>query len=284
MFEPLYQLLNHLLPQALAGASFLNRALVGGLFLAAACGIVGVGVLGHRMSFFTNAVSHSSFAGVAVGLLAGVSPYVGLVGFAVLVGLGITALRRRGRLSGDATVGVVFSAVMALGIALLSAFRGLGREMLTYIYGDILALTEGEVYLAFGALIVAVAFSAIFFNRLALTAVSPEVARASGVRVAFLEYAHAALVAGIVAVAIRAVGLLFVTALLILPAATARNVARNQGSLFWWSAGLGAIAAVGGTIVSVYLNTSTGATVILLGTVMFGASVPLRLARKARNP
>jgi len=85
-------------------------------------------------------------------------------------------------------------------------------------------------------------------------------------------------------VAIRAVGLLFVTALLILPAATARNIARNQGSLFWWSAGLGALAAVGGTIISVYLNTSTGATIILLGAVMFVASVPIRLARKAKSP
>ncbi|HDR06280.1 MAG TPA: metal ABC transporter permease, partial [Candidatus Coatesbacteria bacterium] len=140
MFEPLYQLLNTLLPGELAGASFLLRALVGGVFLAAACAIIGVGVVGHRMSYFTNAVSHSSFAGVAVGLLAGVSPYVGLVGFALLVGLGITVLKRRGRLAGDTTVGVVFSVVMALGIALLSAFRGLGREMLTYIYGDILAL------------------------------------------------------------------------------------------------------------------------------------------------
>jgi zinc transport system permease protein len=102
--------------------------------------------------------------------------------------------------------------------------------------------------------------------------------------VAALEYAHAALVAGIVAVAIRAVGLLFVTALLILPAATARNVARSQGSLFWWSAGLGALAAVGGTIISVYLNTSTGATIILLGAVLFAASVPLRLARKGKSP
>jgi len=85
-------------------------------------------------------------------------------------------------------------------------------------------------------------------------------------------------------VAIRAVGLLFVTALLILPAATARNVARSQGSLFWWSTGLGALAAVGGTIISVYLNTSTGATIILLGAVIFAASVPLRLARKAKSP
>lgn len=280
MFEPIYRLLNLLLPPAIAGAAFLNRALVGGLFLAAACGIIGVGVVGHRMSYFSNAVSHSSFAGVAIGLLAGISPYFSLVGFAILIGLAITALRRRGRLAGDTIIGVIFSAAMALGIALISAFQGLGREMLTYIYGDILALTEAEVYLAFGTLVVAVAFSALYFNRLALTAVSPEVARAAGVRVAALEYIHAALIAGIVAVAIRAVGLLFVTALLVLPAATARNVAKRQGSLFWLSACIGALSAVGGIILSVYLNTSTGATIILLGALCFGVSVPVRLLQK----
>ncbi len=280
MFEPLYRILNLLLPPAIAGAAFLNRALVGGVFLAAACGIIGVGVVGHRMSYFSNAVSHSSFAGVAIGLLAGISPYFSLVGFAILIGLAITALRRRGRLAGDTIIGVIFSAAMALGIALISAFQGLGREMLTYIYGDILALTEAEVYLAFGTLVVAVAFSALFYNRLALTAVSPEVARSAGVRVAALEYIHAALIAGIVAVAIRAVGLLFVTALLILPAATARNVAKRQGSLFWLSACIGSLSAVGGIILSVYLNTSTGATIILLGALCFGVSVPVRLLQK----
>lgn len=280
MFEPLYRILNLLLPPTIAGAAFLNRALVGGVFLAVACGIVGVGLVGHRMSYFSNAISHSSFAGVAIGLLAGISPYFSLVGFAILIGLAITALKRRSRLADDTIIGVIFSAAMALGIVLISAFRGLGREMLTYIYGDILALTEAEVYLAFATLVVAVAFSALYYNRLALTAVSPEVARSAGVRVAALEYIHAALIAGVVAVAIRAVGLLFVTALLVLPAATARNIAKRQGSLFWWSACIGALSAVGGIILSVYLNTSTGATIILLGALCFGVSVPVRFLQK----
>ncbi|MBD3372592.1 MAG: metal ABC transporter permease [Candidatus Coatesbacteria bacterium] len=280
MLDPLYTFVGWLLPGDLGGMLFLQRALVAGIFLATAAGILGVGVVGHRLSYFSNAVSHSSFTGVAVGLLSGISPYLTLVAFAVLVGLAITALRRRGSLATDTVVGVVFATVMALGIALLSAYRGLGRELSVYIYGDILTLTDTEVLLTLVCLLAAVIFAALFFNKLALTAVSPAVARASGVRVAALEYAHAALIAAVVAVAVRAVGILFVTALLILPAAAARNLARRQGTMFWWAAGLGALSAVGGILASVVLNTATAASIILVGAVLFGVSLVIARLRR----
>ncbi len=273
MLEPLYDLISWLLPGELGQLAFLQRALAAGLFLALAAGILGVGVVGHRLSYYSNAVGHSTFAGVAVGVLSGVSPYLALVGFAVLVGLAITALRRRGTLATDTVVGVVFATVMALGIALLSAYRGLGRELATYIYGDLLTISDAEVHLTLAALILTVVFSILYYNKLTLTAVSPAVARAAGVRVAALEYVHAALIAAVVAVAVRAVGILFVSALLILPAAAARNLARRQSTMFWWAAGLGAAAAVGGILLSLALDTATGATIILLGAFFFGLSL-----------
>lgn len=211
---PLYSLLGHI-PLDCLQLSFMQRALLAILLLAPMTAALGVCVISFRMAFFSDAIGHSAFAGVALGLLLSLNPLFTMPAFGVLVGLGIMAVRRGSTLSADTSIGIVFSAVVAFGLAVVSLAPGMARNMQQFLYGDILTVSNTELgflLLLFGVLIV---FAWMGYNRLLFIALNPVMARAHGVHVAAWQYAFAALLALVVMFAVRAVGVLLVTALLI---------------------------------------------------------------------
>jgi len=201
-------------------------------------------VVNFRMAFFSDTISHSAFTGIALGLLFGLNPWVSLVIFGVIIGLGIVKVKKHTELSPDTVIGVFFSTVIALGIAIISARRGLTRDLQSYLFGDILTITESELTAMILLFIVAIIFIWFTYNRLLMIGLHHDWAFSKGLNTALYEYSFAALLAIVVTFSIRAVGLLLVTAMLILPAASARNIARNSGTLFWWSAAFAFISAV----------------------------------------
>ncbi|WP_297217550.1 metal ABC transporter permease [uncultured Desulfovibrio sp.] len=279
---PLYSLLGHI-PLDCLQLSFMQQALLAILLLAPMTAALGVSVISFRMAFFSDAIGHSAFAGVALGLLLSLNPLFTMPAFGVLVGLGIMAVRRGSTLSADTSIGIVFSAVVAFGLAVVSRAPGMARNMQQFLYGDILTVSNTELgflLLLFGVLVV---FAWVGYNRLLFIALNPVMARAHGVRVAAWQYAFAALLALVVMFAVRAVGVLLVTALLIVPAATARNLARTAGSMFWWAQAVSLCSGVGGLLLSAqeWLGTASGATIILLSCFCFLCSVPV--ARRQRH-
>ncbi|MBF0245197.1 MAG: metal ABC transporter permease [Planctomycetes bacterium] len=250
---------------------FMQRALVGLLILAPMCAAMGVQVVNFRMAFFADAISHSTFAGVALGLIFALDPHWTMPVFALVVGLGIMAGRRGSALSSDTLIGVCFSAVVAFGLAVVSRERHVARDLQRYLYGDILTIGEGEI-LAMLLLAFALAIFQIWgFNRMLFIGLNPVLAGVNRVRVAAYQYAYAALLSLVVIFSVWAVGVLLVTAMLIVPAATARNLARSAGGMMWWALLVSLCSAVIGLVLSAqpWANAATGATVILVSFAFF---------------
>ncbi len=282
--DPVLRLVPHLLPFECMQATFMQRALLALLLLAPMAAAMGVQVVTFRMAFFSDAISHSAFAGVAIGLLTGLDPRWTLPGFGILIALGIIAVQRRSSLTADAVIGVFLSAVVAFGLAIVSRDANVSRDVQRFIYGDILTITDTEVWMLMGMFVALTAFQALAYNRLMLVGINPVLAEVHGIRVALLQYLFATMVALVVAFAVWAVGVLLVTAMLVVPASAARNLARSAGSMFWWSVAISGTSACIGLIVSAqeWAGTATGATVILVACLWFVFSlIALRRRRGA---
>jgi zinc transport system permease protein len=271
---PLYDLVGRLLPFECMQARFMQQAMVGLLLLAPMAAAMGVQVVNFRMAFFADAISHSAFAGVAIGLLFSVSPRWTMPLLGVLIGLGILAVQKRSRLSVDTVIGVFFSGVVAFGLAVVSRNRGVARDLLRFLYGDILTITDGQIVGLAVLFAVLMAFQAFAYNRLLYIGLNPSLARVHRVAVGAHQTAFAILLALVVIASVEAVGVLLVTAMLIVPAAAARNFARCAGSMFWWALLVGVTSSAAGLLLSAqdWARTATGATVVLCACAWFAAS------------
>ncbi len=276
LFSAVYGLMDRLLPFAFAEPQFMKRALLAMLFIAPTAAAVGVPLVHFRMAFFSDAIGHSAFTGVALGVLLGIHPVVTMVGFGIFVAWAITLVKGRTELSADTVIGVFFSTVIALGIAVISAQKGLTRNLQAFLYGDLLAVSEAEVvWLALLFLGVG-AYLYLALNRLMLLGVHEGFARSRGVPVRALEISFALVVALVVTAAIRAVGILLVTALLVIPAAAARNAARGTAQAFWGAVAVSLVSGLAGIAASYALDTATGATVVLFAAAFFAATAAAR--------
>lgn len=262
----------------------MHRAFVGMLLLAPLCSTVGIQVVNFRLAFFAEAVGHSAFTGIALGfLLAALTGWQhvelgAMVGFGVLVASIITLYRRRSGLASDTVIGVFSSMVIAMGLCVIThlinnnQLRGGGSKVFNFLMGNILTIRADEIVGLALFFVVAIGFQYFAYNRLLFIGINASLARTRGVRVGLYEYAFAVLLALVVTFSIKAVGVLLVTALLVIPAAAARNLARSAGSLFWWGGAIAMTSAVGGLIVSDVFYSATGATTVLLISVWFALS------------
>jgi zinc transport system permease protein len=279
LLSPVYALMDRVLPLAFAEPEFMKRAILAVLFIAPAAAAMGVPLVQFRMAFFSDAIGHSAFTGVALGVLLGIHPLLTMIAFGLFVACAITLVKSRTGLSPDTVIGVFFSTVIALGIAVISAQKGLTRNLQAYLYGDLLAISGAEV-VWMGALFLGVAaYLAAAFNRILLLGVHEGFARSLGIRGRALEISYSLVVALVVTTAIRAVGILLVTALLVIPAAAARNVARGAPAAFWIAIGVSLASGIAGIAASWHLDTATGATIVLFSAAFFALTALLRLAR-----
>lgn len=277
----LYELTARLLPLECMQMRFMQQALVGLVLLAPMAAAMGVQVVNFRMAFFADAISHSAFAGVAIGLILTLDTKLTMPAFGVAVGLAIIAAQRRSALSSDTVIGVFFSAVVAFGLAVVSRDRNVARDIQRFLYGDILTISDGEVLCLIGLFAGVMLFQALSYNRLLYIGLNPALAKAHQVRVAVYQYVYAGLLSLVVIFSVWAVGVLLVTALLIVPAATARNFARSAGAMFWWALLVSATSAVGGLLISAqdWAGTATGATIILVAFAWFLVSAAVACFR-----
>jgi zinc transport system permease protein len=276
LLDHLFSAMGHLLPFGFAEPLFMKRAILAMLFVAPAAAAVGVPLVHFRMAFFSDAIGHSAFTGVAIGVLLGVHPLLTMVAFGLFVAWAITLVRGRTELSPDTVIGVFFSTVIALGIAIISAQKGLTRNLQAYLYGDLLAVSETELLWMGMLLGVVGAYLFVAFNKIMLIGVHEGFAKSMGVPVRGLEISFALVVALVVTTAIRAVGILLVTALLVVPAAAARNVARGIVSAFWAAIAIAVVSGLLGIAASYYLDTATGATVVLFASAFFAITALLK--------
>lgn len=272
--SPLYDLVGWLLPLECMELTLMRRALLGLVLLAPMTAAMGVQVVNFRMAFFSDAISHSVFAGVAIGLLLSISPGWSMPVFGLAVGLCIMLLLRRSSLSTDTVVGVIFSGVVAFGLAVVSRDPSVSQDVEQFIYGDILTISDGDILGLFFLLAVLLVFQYFGFNRLLYIGLNAGLALTHRIRVGLYQYLFAGLLALVVVLTYNAVGILLVTAMLVVPAAGARNFSRSAGGMFWWAMLISISSAIAGMVISAqeWADTATGATVVLVAFTWFLAS------------
>ena len=253
---------------------FMRTALFAVLLLVPLLSLLGTLVVNNRMSFFSDALGHSALTGVAIGVIAGIGEYrLVMVLFGVVFALCMNRIRRSRLASTDTVIGVFSSVGVALGLTLLSA-RGNLANYQSLLVGDILSVTKQELWVLAAALAVTALLWLVCFNGFFAVSISSSVARSKGIRTALYDNLFVMLVAVVVMLAIRWVGLLLINAMLILPAAAARNVARSMRAYHLLSIIFGLFAGVLGLWLSYYNGVATGPTIILvLAAVFFGTFI-----------
>lgn len=269
------EFLYKILPFDCLADGFMQRALIGLLLITPLAAVTGVQVVNSRMAFFSDAIGHSAFAGLAIGLIFAINPDWTMPALAVIVGILIMALRRGSRLSSDTAIGVIFSAVVAFGLAIVKRNPSVARNIEMFLYGDIITISEKEILILFILFLLFIVFQFFSYNRLLSISVNPRLASVHRIPVALYQYAFTIFLSLVVIFSVRVVGVILVTALLIVPAATARNLAKSSRAMFWISFLIGYLSAVSGFLISAqeWARTATGATIVLVSSFLFCLSM-----------
>ena len=269
------------LPFEMLHWDFMKNALLALLLMAPLFGILSTMIVTGRMSFFSDALGHSGFTGIAVGVLCGaVQPIGWAVGLAVLFALLFSFVRSRSRQSADTIIGVFSSTAVALGIFIATLGGSSFTKFNKYLIGDILSVTSGEIG-RLALVLLGVALLWIFAaNRLFLTAVHPQLASSRGIPTEKTQALFTVCIAVVVTLAMSWVGLMVINSLLVLPAASSRNIARNLREYHLLSV-LGAlVCSVGGLVTAYYLGCSAGATIALYLALYFTVTFFFRNTRQ----
>lgn len=265
------------LPLEMLRWDFMKNALLAMLLMAPLFGLLSTMVVTGRMSFFSDALGHSAFTGIAIGAICGLTaPLWAAVGFSIFFALLFSLVRSRSNQAADTLIGVFSSTAVALGIFVATLGGGSFTKYNQYLIGDILSITPGEIGLLALALAGVVVFFCLWGNRLTLAVIHPQLAASRGIRVGRGQTLFTVAVAVVVTVSISSVGLLILNSLLVLPGASARNVAKNLKQYALLSVALALIAGLGGLTVSYYLGCSAGAAVCLILAALFGITFCFR--------
>ena len=249
--------------------SLLDRALVAGVGVAALAGMLGTLVLWRRMAYVSDAMGHGALVGVVLGMIIGIHDTVSVIVVAVLFGLFLARLSRDQRLPFDAMLVVLSTGGLAGGLLLMNWLPTQQIDVFSYLFGDILSVRMSDVYLIYAVLAIEAFIIARFWRPLMRTILHPDTAEVEGVPVRQLNMLMMVMIAATVAVAIQVVGVLLITALLVLPALAARSVARTPGQMVMLSMTFAVAAAMLGVVLAGQWDTPVGPTVIVVAVAGF---------------
>ena len=259
---------------------FMKNALLALLLMAPLFGLLSTMIVTGRMSFFSDALGHSAFTGIALGCIFGMTmPIYAAVIFSVLFALLFSFVRSRSNQAADTLIGVFSSSAVALGIFVATLGGGSFTKYNKYLIGDILSVTPAEIGLLALVLLIVLIFWVLSVNRLTLTAIHPQLASSRGIPVGLSQTFFTVAIAVVVTLTISSVGLLILNSLLVLPGAAARNVAKNLKQYHGFSVLFALLAGLGGLCVSYYSGCSAGAAISLLLALIFAVTFPLRRMR-----
>ncbi len=265
-----------LLPFSWADYKFMVNAFVAVVLIAPLMGILGTMAVNNKMAFFSDALGHSAFTGIALGVLLGIkNELVSLVAFGVFIALVITRVKNKGHTSADTVISVFSSTSVALGLLVLS-YGGSFSKYSAYLVGDILSITGKEILCLLITLVVVTVIWVLIYNKLLVISVNRELAASRGIKTSVYENVFVVVVAIVVMISIKWVGILLINSLLILPAAAARNVAKNSRQYLAVSVIISLISSVAGLLISFYGDTSAGATIVTVSAIIFFATYLLR--------
>lgn len=272
----IYTVLQTLLPFEWAAHHFMLNAFLAILLVTPLFGLLSTMVVSNRMAFFSDSLGHGAFTGIAIGVLLGsVSPLLSLVLFSIAFAVFITYIQNKSTASTDTIIGVFSSTAIALGLMMMS-YGGGFNKFSSYLIGDILSVTPEDIgTLAVVFLLVLLAWGALF-NRLLVLSINASFARSRGIHSFWAQCTFAALLAVIVSISIQWVGILIINALLVLPAAAARNVAQNVKQYHAISIAAALVSGLTGLLLAYYFNMAAGATIVVVSAVVFFVTLALK--------
>jgi len=274
IIEVWYKLL-HILPFTWTQYSFMNNALLAVLLVTPLFALLGTMVVSNRMVFFTDVLGHSALTGIAIGVLLGFhDPTLPMIILAVVLAVSINLLKNITKASVDTVLGVFMAFFVALGIVILSRQGGFVKYT-SYLIGDILAVTPKQIGWFFLIAIVVLVYWYMAGNAMIITSINSSLARSRRVNTFLIETSFTILLAIVVIVSIRLVGILIINSLLVLPAAASRNFTRNMHSYTLGAVIISVLSGITGLIVSYYWGTASGATIVLFASGCYGISALL---------
>ena len=265
------------LPFELFHWDFMKNALLAVLLLAPLFGLMSTMIVTGRMSFFSDALGHSAFTGIAIGCICGVAaPTWEAVLFSVVFALLFSYVRSRSNHAADTLIGVFSSTAVALGIFIATMGGSSFTKYNRYLIGDVLSVRPAQIGILALVLVAVIIFWIIFSNHLTLVSIHPQLASSRGIKIWHTQALFTVAIAVVVTLAISWVGLLILNSLLVLPGASARNISKNLKQYHTISILLALIAGIGGLCLSYYLGASTGAAISLILALCFAVSFCFR--------
>ena len=270
MFDTLYNAIDLILPFQWLSHTFMKNAFIAIIIITPLFGLLSTMVVSNKMSFFADSLGHGAFTGIAVGiLLGGIDPMWGATLFSICFAIAITIIKNKGTSSTDTIIGV-FS-----GLVLMSFSSSLSKFS-SYLVGDLLSISQNQIILLIFVFIAIIVLWSLIFNKLLVTSLNTSLANSRGMNTLLIEIIFTCTIAVIVTITIRWVGLLIINSLLVLPAAASRNISRNIRQYHLFSILIAIFSGIVGLIISYYLNTVTGATIVLVASVIFFITLFIR--------
>lgn len=249
--------------------SFFQNAFYSGLILSVLFGTLSFFIVMNRMAFMGTGIAHTAFGGVALGIFLGISPFGTSLVFCILAALFIGRMVRYGRISYDTSIGIFFSFSMALGALLIALRKAYTFDLQGYLFGNILGVTSQDTLVAIILLLLFIPFLVAFFQKLLFISFDEDVAAVSGVPVAILNDLFLIFLAAIIVLSIKMVGIILVSALVVLPASFGLLISSNYRGVILVSVLYTLTIMMGGLFLSYYTDTPTGATIVTLGTAIY---------------
>ncbi len=273
MLDLWYNFIDFVMPFQWLGHEFMKNAFLAILLITPIFGLLGTMIVMNKMAFFSDSLGHGAFTGIAIGSILGLmEPVLAAVAFSIAFALGITLIKNKSHASTDTIIGVFSSIAVALGLVLMS-FGGSFNKYSSYLIGDLLSISTGEIVLLVFVLVVVIIIWTLIFNKLLLVSVNRSLAGSRGVKTLPVEIIFTSIIAVIVTISIQWVGLLIINSLLVLPAAAAKNISSNVRNYTLFSVMISLFSGVSGLIASYYFNTATGATIVLVSGMLFFLSL-----------
>ena len=267
--EAIYGILEAILPFEFINYAFMKNALVAIILVSPVFAILGTMIVNNKMAFFSDALGHSALTGIAIGMVLGISNMnISMIFFAVIFALLLNFVKNKTSYGADTIISVFSSIAIALGLAMLSQ-SGNFNKYSSYLVGDILSINTTEIFYLFLAFIAVAIFWYFTFNKLNITSINTTLAKSRGVNTKLIDNIFVILIAVIVMISIRWIGILLINSLLILPAASSRNIAKNMRSYHLFSVLFSLFSGITGLIISYYLNIPTGPMIVLISGIIY---------------
>lgn len=274
--EIVYKIMEFVLPFSWVDYDFMKNAMVAVLIITPLFGLLGTMIVNNRMAFFSDALGHSALTGIALGTLAGISnTNLSMLVFAVAFALLLNRIKRKKTVSTDTVISVFASLSMAVGLVILSRGGNFSKYS-ALLVGDILSITVIETAMLFFIFLVTIVFWLFNFNKLHAISVSETLARSKNINISRMEDYFSIIIAIIVMFSVKWVGILIINALLILPAAASRNLSSNVREYHLFSLIISLFSGISGLIISYYLGTATGPTIVIIAAIIFFVTLALR--------